>query len=110
MNPGPRYHRQASLRVATPEGFPDDMRDDMREIISVTSTARGRGEATALMHTVCAEADRDWKTLLIQVRPFDDGAVSADKLMAWYSRFGFKVIQDDPCLMARSPERPRIAR
>lgn len=110
MTPGMRYHKQASLRVVVATGLPDEMRDDVREIASVTSTARGRGEATALMHTVCAEADRDWKTLMIKVEPFDDGALDESKLRKWYSQFGFRVIQESPCLMARSPERPRIAR
>lgn len=110
MTPGPRYHKQASLRVALPEGVPEEMRDDMREIVDVQSTDRRQGAATALMYTVCTEADREWKTLFLKVEPFDDGAVDADKLRKWYSRFGFAVVQEQPCLMARSPERPRIAR
>lgn len=110
MTPGLRYHKSASLRIAIPMGLPDDMQTDVREIVGLHATQQGRGEATALLHSVCAEADREWKTLFIHVEPFDDGAMDAAKLTKWYSKFGFTVIQDAPCLMARSPERPRILR
>jgi hypothetical protein len=110
MTPGLRVHRQASLRVAVAEGLPEDMREQTREILSVQSTNPRKGHATALMHTVCAEADRHWITLLVNVHAFDDG-MSDEQLMRWYGKFGFSKIQDEPCvLMARAPEPPRIAR
>ncbi len=108
MNPGLRAYRQASLRVAVPDGLPEDMRDDIREIVAVHSDAPRKGHATALLHQVCAEADHDRKTLLIHVQPFDDG-MSAEQLRKWYARFGFIEVQTNPCLMARSPEKPRIS-
>ena len=90
-------------------GLPEDMRDATRELVGVQSTNPRKGHATALMHTVCAEADREWMTLLIQVKPFDDG-MTEDQLMRWYGRFGFVQIQAEPILMARSPQKPVILR
>ena len=110
MTPGPRYHKQASLRIAIPTSLPEEMRDHVREIIDVRSEDRRKGYARALMHSICAEADREWKTLFLHVEPFDDGAMSAEKLELFYQKFGFRLIQQRPMLMARDPEKPRIMR
>lgn len=110
MNPGLREHRSASLRVAIAEGLPLDMRDQVRELLSVRSDNPRKGHATALLHTVCAEADKWWITLMIQPRKFDDG-MDDEKLMPFYERFGFVVFQTEPVmLMVRSPQPPKIAR
>ena len=110
MEPGLRTHRQASLRIAIAEGLPIEMRPNVREILSVQSSNPRKGDATALMYQVCAEADKWWFTLLVQVLPFDDG-MTMEQLQKWYGRFGFLKIQDEPCvLMVRSPQPPRIAR
>lgn len=109
MTPGLRQYKAASCRVAIAMGLPEDMRDQTREIVGVQSTNPRKGHATALLHTVTAEADREWMTLLIHVEPFDDG-MTGEQLMKWYGRFGFVKIQDDPVLMARSPQPPLIAR
>ena len=108
MTPGLRTHKAASLRVAIAEGLPSEMWDVTREIVSVQSTNPRKGDATTLMWSVCAEADRELKTLIIQVRPFSQG-MNDDQLKKFYSKFGFEEIQADPCLMARSPELSRIA-
>ena len=110
MTPGFRHYRQASLRVVIPQGLPVEMQDPVREIISVHSDAPRKGHATALLHQICAEADRHWLTLMIHVEPFDDGAMTGEQLRKWYSRFGFVEIQTEPCLMARSPQKSKIAR
>lgn len=109
MNPGPRTHKQASLRVAIAEGLPVEMWEKTREIVGVQSLNQRKGHATALMWTVCAEADRAWLTLVVQPKSFANG-MGDDKLIAWYSRFGFVKIQDTPVLMARSPQAPAVAR
>lgn len=109
MTPGRRTHKAASCRVAVAMGLPEDMREQTREIVGVQSTNPRKGHATALMHTVCAEADREWMTLLIHVEPFSDG-MTEEQLLRWYGRFGFVKIQDDPILMARSPQKSMILR
>jgi hypothetical protein len=106
MNPGLRVHGGASVRVAIAQGLPVQMWEQTRELIDLQSANRRRGEASALLHTVCAEADRAWLTLLIMPQEGDD----VDKLRRFYTRFGFVEIQSDPCLMARDPQPPAIAR
>ncbi len=110
MDIGIRTYKQASLRVAAADGLPEEMRALVREILSVQSANPRKGDATALMHQTCAEADKYWFTLLVQVKPFDDG-MSMEQLQKWYGRFGFVKVQDEPCvLMARNPKPPVIAR
>lgn len=110
MNIGLREHRSASLRIAEPEGLPVEMRPLVREILSVKSENPGKGHATALMWSTVAEADKWWFTLLIQVRPFADG-MTQEQLEKFYAKFGFSILQRDPCvLMVRSPQPPVIAR
>lgn len=109
MTPGPRSHKQASCRVVVAAGLPAEMQDQTREIVEVMSANPRKGHASALMHQVCGEADRDWMTLILTVRPFDDG-MNREQLERFYLRFGFVRIQDEPLLMARSPEKPRIVR
>lgn len=109
MTPGPREHRSASVQVAIATALPDEMHDQTRELVSLRSTNPRKGHATALMHEVCAEADREWITLIVQPRKFDDG-MDDEKLPGWYERFGFVVIQLNPMLMARSPQLPAIVR
>lgn len=108
MNIGIRTHNKASLRVEYAECLPAEMRDMTREIIRLYSEDKRKGNATALLHTVCAEADKWWITLLVQPHKFDDG-MDDEKLVPFYERFGFVVFQEEPCvLMARSPQLPRI--
>jgi len=109
MEPGLRTYKQASLRVAVASGLPIDMHELTREILSVKSDAPREGHATALLYQTCAEADKWWMTLVIQVRPFDDG-MTMEQLQKFYTRFGFLKIQDEPVLMARSPQLPNNPR
>lgn len=110
MTPGLRQHKHASLRIAIAEGLPEEMRDTTREILSVHSDDPRKGHATALLHEVCTEADKWWITLILCPRKFDDGMDDA-KLIPFYERFGFALIQTEPApLMVRSPEPPKIAR
>lgn len=107
MTPGLRTHKSASCRVVIPSGIPEDMREDTRELVDLESLERGNGHASALMHQVTAEADRTWKTLILTAQPFQEG-MSQEQLERFYARHGFVRIQDEPVIMARSPERPRI--
>lgn len=96
MKPGLRMYKSASLRVAVSQALPVEMRECTREIQSVESQVPGRGQATALMWKACVEADRAWLTLILMPEA---------GLREFYSRFGFSVIQEKPCLMARDPRR-----
>lgn len=109
MTPGPRVHKQASLRVVIPQGVPESMRQGMREIVGVTSENPRKGHATALMHTVCAEADHTRMVLMLEAKPFAEG-MTQEQLETWYARFGFQKIQETPVLMARQAQVSRIAR
>ncbi|MFA7279597.1 MAG: GNAT family N-acetyltransferase [Sterolibacterium sp.] len=101
MTPGLREHKQASLRLAVPTGLPEDMRSGIREVLDVASTNPRKGHATALMHEVCAEADKHGCVLLLTPRAFSEG-MSTEQLSKWYARFGFEVVQTEPeTLMAR---------
>ena len=103
MTPGLREFKGATLRVAVPESVPEDMRHGLRELLSVHASNPRKGQATALMHEVCAEADRSGFVLMLRPEPFDDG-MTLEQLLAWYVRFGFELIQREPCLlMVRDP-------
>lgn len=109
---GYRHFKSASLRLCVPLGLEADdpeetarMREGIREIIDVRSESRGKGHATKLLHNVCTEADVDRKVLMLQVKKFDEG-MDEDKLLKFYSRFGFTTIQTEPVtLMARQNDR-----
>lgn len=111
MKPGLRQHKSAECRISIAYGLPDEMQDQTREILAVKAGNPRKGHATALLHTLCVEADRDWITLIIQVKPFGDG-MDEEQLRKFYSKFGFVVFQDFPLavLMARSPQDPVIER
>lgn len=106
MNVGARTHEGASLQVRISVALPKKLRDRTREITKVHTPAdmQQQGHATALMRDVCSEADRDGITLILWPRPYgDDIALSQAMLIRWYQRFGFRVIQPEPVLMARPP-------
>ena len=110
MMPGIRQHKSASLRVAIPEGMPEDLSSQLRELLSVKSEFKRNGEATALMYQVTSEADFAWMVLFLHVKPFEDG-ITEEQLIKFYRKFGFEVVQTDPVLlMSRLPARPKLAR
>jgi predicted GNAT family acetyltransferase len=86
--------------------LPKRLRDSTREITKVYTPAseQGKGHATELMLDVCEEADKAGLVLVLWPRPYgDDVALSGTQLESWYARFGFRVIQPEPVLMARAP-------
>lgn len=103
MPTGPRLYKQASLRIAIPD-VPEEMRPKLREIVSLQSEDRGKGHAKALMHQVCAEADRGNVTLMLTAKPFGEG-MTQEQLEKFYGSHGFIRIQDEPPLMARQVHR-----
>jgi hypothetical protein len=101
MTPGLRSHKSASLRVVVSDAIPDDMREQVRELVSVEAGETRKGHASALLRKVCAEADREGQLLIVQVKPYADG-LDQQQLMRWYARFGFSLLQSVPVvLMAR---------
>ena len=96
-------NEHASCRVVQNPELPPEM-DRVREVVRVYTDEdhRGQGFATELMRAVCDEADVLSIVLMLQPLPFGEG-LSKDKLMAWYSRFGFVKTQNKPVLMARAP-------
>lgn len=87
---GKRSHEGAKCRIGYTMAVPVEMRGKIREVNSLHTEPgmRGKGQATKLMREVCAEADKCDKVLILL--PDDD------KLMAWYQKFGFELIQQDP--------------
>ena len=59
---------------------------------------RKKGAANKLMDQLCEEADQASKVLMLMPD-------QSDWLVEWYASHGFKVIQQDPVLMARPPYR-----
>lgn len=107
---GPRSYKGASLRIVPPE-LPAEASDQVRantlEVTAVQSDNPRKGHATALMYQVCGEADWNAKVLMLMVTE------NAEKLVKWYSRFGFKPTKDEletPVVMVRAPEPVRIVR
>lgn len=108
MIPGLRQHRSASLRVATTEAVPDEMRDGVRELIDVQSEEQDQGDGSGLLNMVCYEADQAGVLLILQPQPFADGMKLQD-LLRWYAGFGFVRCQVEPVvLMARQPRAPGV--
>jgi GNAT superfamily N-acetyltransferase len=106
VNVGPRSHEAASLQIRVSVALPRRLRDRTREITKVHTAAadQRQGHATALLREVCDEADQAGITLILWPRPYgDDIALSQAMLIDWYARFGFRVIQPEPVLMARAP-------
>lgn len=90
------YSASATLRYL--QALPSADRGHVRELSSlyVPDAERGKGDATALLRRISAEADHHGKTLMIVL---DDVA-----LMALYTPHGFETIQESPIhLMARKP-------
>lgn len=96
-------NEHASCRVVHNPELPPEM-DRVREVVRVWTAEdhRRQGYATELIQAVCDEADILGVVLMLQPLPFGEG-LSKDKLMAWYSRFGFVKTQSNPVLMARAP-------
>ena len=109
MTPGLRSLNSASVRVASADGFPEEIRELSRELLDLRSTDQRKGDASALLKQVCAEADAWWITLIVVARKYDDG-MDDSQLLKWYEKFGFTLVQAEPPIMARTPAVPVIQR
>jgi len=102
MISGERSNGPATLIVCDSFVVAPRFRDRFREIINVyvDPEHRRKGHATALLESVCREADCEQTVLMIECRPVEDNILLSD-LMCFYEQFGFSTIQSDPLLMAR---------
>ena len=93
---GKREHETASCNLVVSNALPLGMRRKVRELhaLIVPEQDRNKGYASQLLHDVCREADEHGMTLFLSV----DGG---EKLIAFYTRWGFQPIQAKPVLMAR---------
>lgn len=97
---GKRVCGPASLTLSMTTSVPKELRSGIRELSGlVTDEAqRRKGYADALLHTVCYEADKERKVLLLTVK----GDLPDHKLVKLYEKHGFQILQTQPnILMAR---------
>ena len=85
--------------------------NDQTVVLQSLSAANPRaGEGSEAMRILCTIADRCGVTMLLSAGPYSTSnaeAMSRDRLMAWYSRFGFVSMNDPdkPSEMRREPQR-----
>lgn len=103
MKPGTRKFGAATAKVGRTVQLPVAMRDHILEVSSVhvPEDQRRMGHASALMHSICVEADQAGKLLLVHCKGYDSPGMTDRELEDWYGKFGFQVIQAEPRLMAR---------
>lgn len=105
MRTGDYTEGPARCRVGLCELVAPALRPNLREVSGLVCDAASRGKkhATALMRQVIATADDHGMTLLVVPEPFEDEPMNTNTLRDWYARLGFRVIQAQPCVMARPP-------
>jgi len=104
MRYGIRKYNEATCLVSACLGVPEKMRKDIREIsrLECKPEYRGRGNATALLESICKEADAKKMILMLTVEPFDDSPMTKEQLADWYgTTFNFNPIQLEPLILAR---------
>jgi len=104
MKYGTRELNGASCKVLKPAALPAHMHNDIREItkVEVPAELRRQGLATALMESVCKEADKFKMVLILTVEPYGDGTMSREELVNWYATtFNFHELPGQSGLMAR---------
>lgn len=95
MKPGKREHATASASIGYSMLVDAHLRGRLREItaLSTPDADQRKGYGTALMHSICQEADQS--SIVLMLMP------DTEELAFWYERFGFKPIQFDPVIMMR---------
>lgn len=87
---------------------PAHLRGLLLEIINLLTDTKqqSNNHASALMQEVCQQADQDGIVLMIVPKPFANSPMSAQQLQDWYERrFGFGLLQADPAILIRLPQR-----
>ena len=104
MRYGERKFGGATCLVSACLGVPEKMRKDIREIskLECVPSARRGGNATALMKSICEEADAKRMILVLTVNPYGDSPLSKARLLEWYCEtFDFNTIQEVPLILVR---------
>ena len=97
MKLGKRQLGAASCRLGTSDALPAHLRDVIEvSDVFVPEWHRRKGIASRLMQQVCDDADTFGNVLMLMPG-------ESEWLPAWYERFGFVAIQNNPVLMARQP-------
>lgn len=103
---GPRIFGKARLVLAPCDFVKLELQQGIRQVkdFLVEHSKRRQGYGTKLMQRVCTEADGACIVLLVHVEGFKNPTMDDDQLAAWYARFGFRTIQEEPArLMVRMP-------
>ena len=107
MATGDRSVGPATLRIRQCNALPSHMRPLTRELrdFTVEKDEQNKGYGARLLRKVCAEADTAGITLVLWAKPYgEDAPLDQAKLVEWYNRFGFAVLQaGDTVMMARMP-------
>ena len=105
MRTGDYTEGPARCRVGLCELVAPELRPKLREVSGLVcdASSRGKRHATALMQRLIAIANDHGMTLLVVPEPFEDEPMNTNTLRDWYARLGFRVIQAQPCVMARPP-------
>lgn len=100
---GHRANSGASLKLSYSMAMPEHIRGRIREITCMYSVLdqRGMGHASRLLDEVGREADLSNYILMLMPKPYGDKAMNESDLIAWYARHGFRLIQNNPFMMAR---------
>lgn len=105
MKYGTRTHGGASCEVHACMAVPERMRKDIREISKLycSPEARHRGDATALLESICRQADEKKMVLMLVPEAYgDEPPLPTAFLTEWYERtFNFRPIQAEPLILAR---------
>lgn len=96
------YSRIGGNASATVIHF-DDGDHALLTSIKVQQAFRREGHGTALLEDVCADADREGVTLILNVESYMDGGLDDMQLWTWYERFGFRGNIDLGIGMTRPP-------
>jgi hypothetical protein len=70
---------------------------------SIRSFERGKGNATGVMHKLCAIADKHQVAMTVIAEPFGNEKVDKSKLIQWYQKFGFVLDEYSDDELTRTP-------
>lgn len=107
MATGERSIGPAKLRIRQSTALPVHMRAASRELVNfeVSKDEQNKGYGARLLRKTCTEADTAGMVLVLWAKPYGaDAPLDLPKLVEWYNRFGFAVLQttpDDGVMMAR---------
>ena len=87
-----RLDSESTCLIRICAALPLSLRKKVLEVCRLVTPepSRGKGQGSALLSSVCREADRHGKSLVLMV---DNGDL--DKKTQFYEKFGFNVLQDN---------------